>query len=190
MRDFTYFFRQFLKHPKQISSMISTSGAVARRLAMSIRRSGRLVIVEYGPGMGVLARAILRSGRLSGNSKLILIEKTPGFVRHLHRRFTDPRVHVVQGSAEDVLSILRKCGEAHADYVFSSIPLSLMPSTTCHRILSATWRCLRPTGIFTVFLFRHRVREVIQRYFPRVRTRLELFNIPPLFVFAATKGSR
>lgn len=187
MTDAMFFFRHFLKNPVQVSSAIPTSTAIARRLAEKLTKPGRKVVVEYGPGVGVLAKAILRSGNLSEDSKLILIEKTKAFVDRLRTKICDPRVIVVHDSAENVQKILQSCGEKKADYIFSSIPLSLMEPSRVDAILHATHRSLADDGSFIVFLFRFSVKELIRQKFPTILTRFELANLPPLFIFEATK---
>jgi phospholipid N-methyltransferase len=186
VRDAAVFFRHFLKHPRQVSSIIPTSGAIARRLAKRIPVGKRQVIVEYGPGTGVLAKAILKSKRLSEDSKLILIEKSAVFARHLRASLKDRRIHVVHGAAEDIVKILADQKETHADIIFSSIPLSVFPPAMRNRLMRATKQSLSPEGTFVVFLYRHTVRGMLKQHFPRVRTRFEPFNLPPMFVFAAT----
>lgn len=189
MNDALFFFTHFLRNPVQISSVIPTSRATADHIASKIRLKRRLVIVEYGPGTGVLARAILRSGKLSRDSRIILIEKSKPFADRLRRTLTDPRVTVFHDSAEHVRAILKKSGEKKADYIFSSIPFSLIPARTVNRIVVATHAALRSDGTFIVFLCRFGVRDVLRKEFSGVKTGVALNNMPPLFIFEATKRS-
>lgn len=181
------FLRNFLRHPLAIASPFSTSHTVAKHLVRRIMRKGRLVIVEYGPGTGVLAEELLKSGKLTEDSLLILIETNKEFVRHLRSRFKDHRVYVFHASAERVNDALTLCGERKADYIFSSIPLSVIPASTVTRILRSTYRALAMNGRFIVFLLRLKARNILRKRFPAVQTKLEPVNFPPMFVFEASK---
>ncbi|MDD5055510.1 MAG: hypothetical protein PHZ00_04555 [Candidatus Peribacteraceae bacterium] len=181
------FLRNFLRHPLAIASPLSTSRTAAIHLAERITKKGRLVIIEYGPGTGVLAKAILSGGNFSADSLLILIETNKEFVRHLRRTLNDPRVYVFHASAERVGDILTLCGERRADYIFSSIPLSVIPAPTVARILRVTERALAVDGRFIVFLVRLKARKMLRKKFPTVHTKIEPASLPPLFVFEASK---
>lgn len=189
MDDALFFFRHFLRHPVQISSLIPTSRAIADYLAKKIPKKKGLVIVEYGPGTGVLARAILRSGRLLSDSKLILIEKTEEFADRLRKKIKDPRVIVSHSSAEHVAKILKSHGETNADIIFSSIPFSLMPKEVVDQVLEETHDVLEQEGRFVVFLFRHDVEKLLEKSFGKVKTEFRPINIPPLFIFEVRKKS-
>ncbi len=185
MPECLLFLRCFCRNPLQVSSVIPTSPRIARRLASRIQH-GSSVVVEYGPGTGVLARAILASNRLSSDSIIILIEKSAKLVEHLRRTFTDPRVHVIHESAEHVEAILHQYGKK-ADYIFSSIPLSVMADDTIDQILGSSRSVLSDTGKLIIFLFHPRVRKILLRYFSTVRTNYEIVNFPPLCIFETSK---
>lgn len=188
MNDVFLFFKTFLKNPVAVSSVIPTSQGAADRIADRIKPSTKpLTIVEYGPGTGVLCASILRKGILHKDSHIILIEKSPELAKHLHKRFRDKRVEVVHDSAENVERILRERGKKSADYVFSSIPLSVMPPSITKRILTATQRALHTDGTLIVFLFRYMVKDILKGYFPSIKTSFEVANLPPLFVFEARR---
>lgn len=157
----------------------------ARSIAGLVRPSGRSVVVEYGPGIGSVSAAVLR--RLGADDRLILIEKTPALAAGLRQRFAaDRRVTVIEGDAVDVESILAAQGLAHAQYVLSSIPLSLIDPPVRRAILAATARILGSEGLFLVFLFRRQATaSYLAEYFPRTEYGLLPWNIPPLWLFSA-----
>lgn len=182
MREKQLFFREFLRSPGQVSSVIPTRKSIVRRIAQVIV-PGRKVIVEYGPGTGVLADAILQSGKLDDTSTLLLIEKSAALAATLRQKFEDPRIHVVNGSAEHVGEMLYEIGESCAQYIFTSIPITVMSHAVRERILVATKKALCDNGTFVAFLARKRAADILGRHFSITRVRRELFNIPPLFIF-------
>jgi len=186
MSDIKAFFRGFLRNPLQVSSIVPTSKKTIAHLVARVRR-GRSIIVEYGPGTGALAKALLASGKLSSDSKLILIEKSDIFAAQLSASLTDPRVHVFCDSAENVIDIIRRSGETQVDYIFTSIPFSVMPKAVVYQILEASASVLTEKGVLIVFLASPSLKRTIFHFFPSVRMSFEIANIPPLFVFEATK---
>jgi phospholipid N-methyltransferase len=184
--DATSFFLNFVRHPRDVSSVIPTSRISARRIAAAIRPAGRTVAVEYGPGVGSVSAAVLE--RLGPGDRLILIEKTPALAAGLKRRFVaDDRVIVVEGDAKDVESILRDHGESRAHYVLCSIPLSLIDPPVRESILASTARVLGAEGTFVVFLFRRQATaSYLRGHFPRTTPgRILPWNLPPLWFFEA-----
>ena len=117
------FFRQFLRHPKMIGSVLPTSATVINALLSRVDWQRTRLFVEYGPGMGTFTRTILR--HLAPDARLVVIDTNPEFVAHLQASIQDPRLRVVEGSAADVEEIIdvRHSGQ-RADYVLSGLPLS------------------------------------------------------------------
>ena len=192
LKEWVLFLRNFLKNPLTLSSVVPTSRYGVERVCSKVNGDVRRVIVEYGPGTGVIARRLLQEGKLTHDSKLILIEKTKELAHALKKlEQHDPRVCVFHGDAKQVKSIIRASGEVRADYVLSSIPLSveaLIPPDLRSQIIRDTHDVLKPDGSFIVFLFRYRVKGYLQEVFTEVRTEWEWRNLPPLFVFEAKKS--
>ncbi|MSR67718.1 hypothetical protein EXS65_02755 [Candidatus Peribacteria bacterium] len=187
--EWLVFAKVFLRHPWDVSSIFRTRTAVAKRLADRIREWRPQVIVEYGPATGSVSRAILAGGKLAASSSLLLIEKTPEFVEYLRRTLHDPRVSIFHRSATDVLKVLAECGLGKADCIFSGIPLTLIPVDSADAILRNTREALNEDGLFVQYAFRRNNMEVLlRRHFQNVRSRTEIFNIPPLMVFEARKN--
>lgn len=179
------FFGSYLRHPRDVSSIIPTSKTSARSIAGHVRPSGPCVVVEYGPGVGSVSAAVLK--RLGLADRLILIEKTPALAAGLRKHFAgDQRVIVVEGDALDVESIVAAQQVARPQYILSSIPLSLMTPTVRRGILEATARVLGPEGTFIVFLFRRRAtKSYLCDLFSRIEFGVLPWNVPPLWLFIA-----
>lgn len=175
------FARNFLRHPRMLGSIVPSSRFLVRRLLAQIDWSRARVIVEYGPGIGVVTRQILRNMR--PDATLIVIEMNPEFVEFLSSAIVDERLKVVEGSADNVVEILRSCGHLTADYIVSGIPFSTMPSEVRERTLHDTNAALAPGGVFVVFQFSTRVLRDLRRIFRDVRRRFEFLNVLPAHLF-------
>ncbi len=171
------FASNFFKHPGMLGSIIPSSRFLVERLLSPMDWSRARVVVEYGPGVGTVTRALL--DRMPADGRLLAIELNADFADYLRREIRDPRLTVVQGSAADLGAELDRLGWPAADYAVSGIPFSTMPEGIRDSILRATREHLQPDGEFLVFQFSDRVRRHLERTFPEVRREFELLNFLP-----------
>jgi phospholipid N-methyltransferase len=180
-RSALLFARNFFRHPLMLGSIVPSSRFLIRELLKPVDWAQAKVIVEYGPGVGVITTEVLR--RMRPDAILIAIETNPDFVTYLRDSIQDERLHVVEGSAEAVDEILRQHGQSSASYVISGIPFSTIPGPVRERILRKTCEALKPGGSFLVYQFSSRVLEDLQRIFRYVRRQFEPLNVLPAHLF-------
>jgi phospholipid N-methyltransferase len=179
------FARNFFKHPKMLGSLIPSSRFLIKEVMDRIDWQRARVIVEYGPGVGTLTTEFLK--RLPADGRLIVFETNPEFVRFLRESFSDSRLHVIHGSADDVDSVLRRMGLPGADVVVSGIPFTTIPQTVRDSILRKTREALVPSsGAFIVYQFTTAVLPYLESTFGEVRRGFEPFNILPAQLFYCT----
>jgi phospholipid N-methyltransferase len=171
----------FFRHPIMLGSIVPSSRFLIRQLLEPVDWSQARVIVEYGPGVGVITTEVLR--RMRPDAMVIAIETNPDFVSYLRDSIKDERLHVVEGSAESVDEILRRYGQSNASYVISGIPFSTIPAPVRERILLKTREVLKPGGSFLVYQFSSRVLQDLQRIFRYVRRKFEPLNVLPAHLF-------
>ena len=104
-------------------------------------------------------------------------------MRHLTDTISDPRLHVVAGSAADVDTMLRRLGLTRADYIISGIPFSTIPPVERERILRKTVAALEPGGAFLLYQFSKRSMEDLKRVFGYVGRRFQPLNLLPAYLF-------
>ena len=179
--DVLLFARNFFRHPRMLGSIVPSSRFLIKQLLEPINFGRARVIVEYGPGVGVITAELLR--RMRPDGVLIAIEMNPDFVSYLRSAFSDKRLQVIEGSAESVDEILRRLGYLRADYIISGIPFSTIPATSRERILEKTRDMLEPGGAFLVYQFSPRVLSDLKRIFGYVGRRFEPLNVLPAFLF-------
>lgn len=182
-----FFFRQFLKSPGMVGSIIPTARATIDRLLAPVDWSGVRCVVEYGPGTGVFTRAMLEL--LPPSAHLIAIDTNAEFIAHLEDSIDDARLICVEGSAADVEAIVARHGFSYADYVVSGLPFSTLPEGVEKAIMAATARAIRPGGAFMVYQYSQFVLPLLRAEFAEVRTRLSWLCIPPARLFWAHKPS-
>ena len=175
------FARNFFRHPRMLGSIVPSSRFLIRELLAPIDWKRARVIVEYGPGVGGITAEVLR--RMRSDAMLIAIEMNPDFVSYLRGALRDPRLRVVEGSAESIDEVLRRCGQSQADYIISGIPFSTIPAPLRERILRKTRAALAPGGAFLVYQFSTRVLQDLKRIFGVVGRKFEPLNVLPAHLF-------
>jgi phospholipid N-methyltransferase len=175
------FARNFFRHPRMLGSIVPSSRFLIRELLAPIDWKRAHVIVEYGPGVGGITAEVLR--RMRSDATLIAIEMNPDFVSYLRGALRDPRLRVVEGSAESIDEVLRRCGQSQADYIISGIPFSTIPAPLRERILRKTRAALAPGGAFLVYQFSTRVLQDLKRIFGVVGRKFEPLNVLPAHLF-------
>jgi len=171
------FFRGFLKRPVMVGSIIPSSRTLIERMLKPVDWASTKLFVEYGPGVGTFTRPIL--DKLAPDAALVAIDTNPDFCEYLKRSTHDSRLHIVNGSAADVGSILADLDLGAPDYVISGLPFSTLPPGVGPAIAEATFKVLKPGGQFLVYQFRPSVRGIIEPYFDRVDHAFEPINVPP-----------
>lgn len=167
------FARQFLRHPKQLGTLVQSGKVLSRRMAREV--AGCCEVVEFGAGTGPVTREILRY--LPAHGRLTCFEINPELCRYLSG-IGDSRLHVVNDSAE-------KCEEyvEHPDCVISELPLTLFDRQAKERILSFASRA----GRYIQLQYTPAMSKEIKRYFSEVKLRFVPRNIPPAFVYVCLR---
>lgn len=175
---------------RYVASVTPTSRRVIRQLCDRIDFEQASLLVEYGPGTGVISRELL--ARMRPDAELLLIERNPNFVTILRNEFADPRVTVYHEDARNVKQVLEEHGSGPADYLVSGIPFSWLQSSTRDAIIHASYEVLRQGGRFIAYQMFWQADEhlldFLNRYFPQVRSEFALGSIPPLRVYDAAKN--
>lgn len=171
------FFREFLKHPVMVGSIIPSSNKLIGHMLSRTDWANTKLFVEYGPGVGTFTQAIL--DRLGPDGTYIAIDTNEEFIAYLADRFHDPRFVPVHGSATDVRQIIADHGHDHADYVLSGLPFSTLPAGVGPKIAIETHAALRVGGAFLVYQFNPKCRDFMALAFDRIDHAFEPINIPP-----------
>jgi phospholipid N-methyltransferase len=185
MRERAAFLRGFIAHPDQVGSVIPSSHALEQRLVHRARLLRARCVVELGPGTGGTTRAFLRA--MPNSASLLAIELNEAFAARLRTTIRDPRLTVVQGSAEFIAQSLAEHRLPAPDAVISGIPFSTMPREVADRIAAEIAKVLAPGGRFVAYQVRAHVAGYVTPYLGTGRKEWEIINIPPVRVFTWTR---
>ena len=176
------FFKGFLKNPREVGSVIPSSRFLTRRTLDCGDIAQARVIVELGPGTGVLTRHALQ--RMRPDAKLVAIEISSDFVDVLRKELPDPRLYIHHGSATEIEAALGKVGETQADLVMSGIPFSTLENGVGFATLQAAKRVLSRDGRFVAYQFRSKVKDLGEPVFgARPETHSGFWNVPPMTIY-------
>jgi phosphatidylethanolamine/phosphatidyl-N-methylethanolamine N-methyltransferase len=176
------YIKNLIKDPR-VASVSPTSLHSIEKMLKGVDFDKIDILVEYGPGDGVITRELLK--RLKPDATLFAIEINEPFANDLAKS-KDERLIVIHGSAEDVHEVLSARGINEADMVLSGIPFSLIRYRTRIKIISATRTILKPTGTLLVYQASIQLNGLLKKFFNKVDIQYAWKNIPPLVIFRAT----
>ena len=176
---------QFVRAPGVVAEPLPSTSSVGRAMAEQVDLARAKVVVELGPGTGVVTRELLK--RLPADGRLLAIELSQAFAAQLPAWIGDPRLTVIQGSAESVDEHLRSHGVERADAVVSSLPFASMPASRRRSILARTHSVMRPGARFVAMQYvPFALLSILKEEFGQARiARWCPVNLPPLFVLTA-----
>jgi len=197
MRSFGTFAAEALSDYKTTAAVAPSSPYLAHAMLEPLRLSEGSTVVEFGPGTGVITRALL--DLLPRDSTLLAFEINRRFYRYLRRSISDPRLVLLKKSAANVGRELHRLGHKRVDAVVSSLGLGLMSDRERRSLLGALLPFMDEESVFTQYQYFHgmeikdgklrrfSVGSLLRQYFDSVERKMVWRNLPPAFVFACRK---
>ncbi|MDH3585105.1 MAG: methyltransferase domain-containing protein, partial [Phycisphaerae bacterium] len=186
-RDSRRFLMTAIRKPISVGAVAPSSRRLGRAMIRDIDLSNGQAILELGPGTGPFTRVI--RDHLTDPSRYLGIERDPGFVRHLQRRFSDLRF--CRGSAEDALAHLEQAGIDNVGAIICGLPFATLPTKVQDGVIDALRQLMKPGVVFRTFQYAHawpmpsaaRFRHRMNGYFGRCEvTGPVMRNVPPAVV--------
>lgn len=169
---------------RKVGALTMSSRFVIKNVLKHVPNTLR-TIIEYGPGNGVLTRALLK--RMSPKGKFFAIETNAQFIKTL-RGIGDPRLEIIHGNAHDAAVPVAKDNHWQVDLVVSSIPVWSMDSADRFKMVRTIYDMLAPDGSFIAF---HQYQPFLfapmKKIFGAATLKFELRNIPPCFILHTKK---
>lgn len=141
-------------------------------------------VAELGAGTGVYTEEILK--RLRPDARFLAFELDPDLVATLSERFDDPRLRIINDSAENLENYLEDGSKV--DIIVSGLPFTSLPEPVKRNIFKQVTRVLAPGGTMVAIQYSTMVQRDLERTFASVRRRLSPVNVPPAFLFACSGG--
>jgi phospholipid N-methyltransferase len=179
------FLRESIRNLRETGSVAPSSRFLCRSIASKIDPEKAQVVIELGPGDGVITRYLL--DRLKPTARLLIFEINPVFVEKIRSTFQDPRLTVIHDSAEHIGRYLISHGIEAVDYVVSGIPFIMLPDVLAEDITAACKTWLRTGGGFIQFHYSPTMINFYRKLFGNVDVDFIPLNIPPAFVVYCRK---
>lgn len=145
------FLKNWATAPLRTGAQVPSSRRLARAMADAATIRDDQVVVELGPGTGVVTSALLAKG--IPPERLVLIELSPDFCRYLEAKF--PGVRVVQGDAFTLKQVVAKhVGKRRSvGAVVSSLPLFVYTKEQRISLLNQALDAVGPDGRVVQFTY-------------------------------------
>lgn len=149
LSDQLRFLRSWLANPLRIGAVAPSSKHLARAMAAVIDPTRPGLVVELGPGTGVVTEAILERG--IAPERLLSIEFNSAFVPLLRERFQG--VNVVEGDAFAIADIVGRVTRDKVVAVVSSLPLFVHPEAKRIKMVQDAFDLMPPGAPFIQFSY-------------------------------------
>lgn len=178
MREKVRFFRSFLANPRAVGAILPTSRRTVRDMLDMADFERARTVVELGAGTGVYTGEVI--ARLRPDARFLAFEVDPDLIATLSGRIEDPRLQVINDSAENVGDYL---DGAKVDVVVSGLPFTSLPSPVKRNVFGAMQSVLAPDGVMVAIQYSTMAQRDLESHFASVRRRVSPVNIPPAFLF-------
>jgi phospholipid N-methyltransferase len=172
----------------ELYSNLGTTGALTfsskslvKKMLNHVDFKGAKLIIELGGGDGSITKGIV--DKLDPDTELLVFEISKSFCKSMEIQFPHKNVRIINDSAENIGQYLmgRK-----ADYVVSSLPLSIIAPEVRDEILSQSKTALTASGFFIQGCYSYLLKNLFKKHFERVNTSFTLKNLPPAFVMVCS----
>ena len=173
------FLRSLVVRPRSIGAIAPSSPALARKIAEQIdpRRDG--IVLELGPGTGVVTEALVARG--IAEERLIAIESDPDMAQLIRKRF--PKLRIVEADAFDLERSLRGHDCEGLAAIVSGLPLLNQPVARRHALIASALARLTPGAPFVQFSYGWTPPVPAAKGFSVEHAGLVIANLPPARVW-------
>lgn len=146
LRTSRLFAQEWASAPRAVGAICPSSRRLAARLARQVP-AGDGAVIELGGGTGSVTHALLANGVSS--ERLIVVERSAAFVRHLRQRFPDvPVMHADAAHLSRSLPL-----DLRVDAIVSCLPLRSLPRHEAEAVVGQWRQVLRPDGVVIQFSY-------------------------------------
>ncbi|HLY62512.1 MAG TPA: methyltransferase domain-containing protein [Terriglobia bacterium] len=195
--SFRTFAAEALADYKTTGAVAPSSRFLARAMLEPLKLTPGSVIVELGPGTGVMTRALLDI--LPADGTILAFEISERFYSYLKERISDKRLVILRTGAENLKKELHKRGYNQVDAIVSSLALGFFSDAQRRDLLESFPPFMSENSVYTQYQYvqglelkhgrfrRFSIQPLLRQYFGSVRCKTVWRNIPPAFVFACRK---
>lgn len=180
----------WLRSPRSVGAVVPSSRALARAMAAQVDVHAPGVVVELGPGTGVVTQALLDAG--IETHKLLVIERDRRMYGFMASHF--PGLRLLCADAMKLGEVLAEQKVSGVNAIVSSLPLLSMPKQVRGAIENQMAEAIGAGGVIVQFTYGPKSPispDELARY--RLwgrRVKLVVANIPPAHVWVYKRERR
>ena len=106
---------------------------------------------------------------------------------YVQKNFKDPRIVLVNRSAEDMKDVLAEHGVNKVDAILSSLPLAVIPDEIKDKILDSAFLVLQDGGKYIQYQYTLNAKKLLEKRFGKLKMSFASLNIPPAFIYTGEK---
>lgn len=182
------FLKEFLKERKEVGAVAPSSKYLCRKICNPIDFENTSVIVELGPGTGVVTRELISN--MKEGTKLFIFETNESFYHTLKEELkAHENIHLFNTSAENIVREIENYDiqPEGVDAVVSSLPLAVIPKEIVHAIIENSKFALKKGGKYIQFQYSLNALKLLKSEFTEVKINFTPMNVPPAFVYTCVK---
>lgn len=180
-----YFFKEAVSNIKTIGSFLPSSKYLTKKLLHNIDFKKAKVLIEFGPGNGILTKNIIK--KLSPNAKLICFEINNNFYNKLNE-INNPQLIILNCSADNVASELKKLEIEKVDGIISGLPLSNISKIIGESIIKESYTILNKGAYYIQYQYSlNHFKRIKKAFKNNVVLSFEFLNVPPAVIYTCKK---
>lgn len=179
------FLRTFFQQRKQVGALAPSSRFLVKKMCDKIDFATADTIIELGPGTGVFTLELLK--RAKPTCRIFLFELNLSFYELLKEKITDPRIVLLNKSADQLDIVRSEYGIKNVDAILSSLPLAVISDQIKKKILVKSYEALRCGGVYVQYQYTLASKKLIKMCFPKMKMAFTTINLPPAFIYIGTK---
>ena len=185
-----HFIAAWIRSPRGTGAMLPSSRTLARAMARQVDLSKPGIIVELGPGTGVVTHALLEAG--IPPERLLVIERDAKLHAVMTAQFPDLKILCADALYLD--EVLASNGVKEINAIVSSLPLLTMPGLVRQSIERGIAGVIGQGGIivqFTYGLASPFTKSKLGQYrLEGTRVKTVLTNVPPAHVWVYRRAAQ
>lgn len=170
-----------LRDIRTVGTISRSSRFVSQTMVKHIDFTKTKCLVELGAGDGPITKFILK--KMAPDAKLLAFEVNERMLDGLRKKLgNDPRLVIINDSAEHIGKYLAEHGFDKADHIISALPFVALPEELGDKIINESKKYLRDGGKFVQLNYSLIPRKRYEKVFGKSVVDFVALNIPPAFV--------
>lgn len=176
------FFKNFIKNPRKIGSIIPSSNTLANKMVEQQDLKTAKSIVELGAGVGCFTSKIME--RKNEDTPFYVFEQNEDMKKILKNKF--PSL-IIYDNANDLSKYVKNNKIKMPDTIISGLPFTSLDKELRYSILEQVHDCLDVGGKFITFQYSLHLLKYLKGKYDKVEIKVVPLNIPMAYIYVCTK---